>query len=107
MNIIERQVNQVTRDGDTFVIPPFNVCRRSFHLTATVLYDLMQYGCSWSEPGFAEIRDQMALPKGWKSWNLIEQYVLRKGRVVIDEWIFYPHTYRSHIEPIERKETDD
>jgi len=97
VNIIERQVAQVTRDGDTFTIPPMYVCKRHLHLALTVLHDLMQLGEPWAQ--VATLKQQLDIPSLWTQRD-VEQYIeLNNGRVVIDEWL-NPTGWKGHVEPV-------
>jgi len=92
MNIKEAQVFQVTRDGDTYTIPPFPTACRHLDLYNTVLYDLLELGANLDD-----LRTPFKLADKYTPEH-VRRWVKCHGRVVIDEWISYPHAYRSHIE---------
>ena len=93
MNIIESQVSQVQRDGDTFTIPPLLIACRHLDLYNTILYDLLELGATLDD-----LRAPFRLAAEYTDAH-VRRWVKCHGRVVIDEWIAYPHAYHSHIEP--------
>jgi len=98
MNITEAQVPAVTRDGDTFTIPPILACRRHAHLAYTVLYDLIGAGCNWLE--LRDLREQMEVAH--THWDHIKAFVEQHGRVTITEWLYNEHASSMicHVEPV-------
>jgi len=97
MNIIERQVSQATRDGDTFTIPPANVCKRYTGLAFTVIYDLLELGAD--QDTILERMHAMDVPINWRDNERICTLIRHVGRIVIDEWLG-PVTHHSHVEPV-------
>jgi hypothetical protein len=97
MNIIEAQVSQVKRHGDAYFAAPMRVLARYQDLYNTVLYDCLELGAEWRE-----VRNAFAVAE-WVTEEHVREYVLRHGRVVVDEW-FGPVTHRSHVEPVEQSQ---
>ena len=93
MNVIEAQVTQVQRNDDgSFSIPPIIVAARHLDLYNTVLYDLLELGANLDD-----LRAPFRLAAKYTDAH-VRRWVKCHGRVVIDEWISYPHAYRSHVE---------
>jgi len=93
VNIIERQVSQATRDGDTFTIPPLRVLYRHLDLYNTILYDCLELGAS-----FAEVQAEFTLDNRFTEGN-VREYVARHGRVIVDKWL-NPAGWTGHVEPV-------
>lgn len=97
MNIQEAQVSQVELRGDTFIVPPANVCKRYTGLAFTVIYDLLKADAD--QEIITERMHAMNIPINWRDNERIRTLIAHTGRVVIDEWLG-PVTHTSHVEPV-------
>lgn len=80
---------------DEFAVPPARLCRRSTDLAATALHDLLTLGAGWDD--LERLADEMDLPGRLRSPEAILDWVGRRGRLVVGEYLG-DHGFVGHVE---------
>lgn len=86
-----------------YVVPPLRSLRRSAHLTATILHDLMGLGLSWEEIESEGLLKDMGVPAKLRSKEAIKRYILQNGRMIVDQYAGDTTHWSHSTKPEKRK----